>query len=328
MFKVTYYENAHFVKLSAHSQGSCNPGARGVINSFSRRARLRLITKIAKIDTSKIYGKPFFITLTYPASYSKCGRDWKNDLANYIKRFNRRFKGYALIWRLEFQKRGAPHFHIIAFNSTNTNTHFSVYTMRRFTALNWYQIVDSGDIRHFKAGTNVEQLNNWRAVTSYVSKYMGKVEQSLINGRDYKHIGRYWGIYNRKYLPIVKHEFELTFESFHLACRVAQKIASHYAGRKIPLYGTFLGTYLLASPKNILSMLTFIAYDSNTGKKIDDGFKYNLPDKPPGFDSYVYAHSRGAAAPQLRRKYWDSARDDLPLFGYDPNKLDPKYKGE
>ena len=71
----------------------------------------------------------------------------------------------------------------------------------RFTewlSRNWYDIVGTGDLKHFKAGTNVIVLLSKRQVFFYVSKYMGKVERE----RGCACPGRFWGVVNPKQIPM------------------------------------------------------------------------------------------------------------------------------
>jgi hypothetical protein len=63
---------------------------------------------------------------------------------------------------------------------------------------NWYDVAGTGDLKHFKAGTNVKVLLSKREVFFYVSKYMGKVEGE--EGCECP--GRFWGVVNPKNIPM------------------------------------------------------------------------------------------------------------------------------
>ena len=71
--------------------------------------------------------------------------------------------GVCGVMVLEFQERGAPHFHLL-YNDVELD--------KKAVSLAWYRIVDSGDEKHLKAGTSVEHLRNQHAAESYVSKYL------------------------------------------------------------------------------------------------------------------------------------------------------------
>ena len=66
-------------------------------------------------------------------------------------------------------------------------------------AVNWYEVVGSGESRHLAAGTGVEAVKSVRGVYYYASKYMAKVEDDPAT--EYESIGRCWGIMGRQYLP-------------------------------------------------------------------------------------------------------------------------------
>jgi hypothetical protein len=62
---------------------------------------------------------------------------------------------------------------------------------------NWYDITGTGDFRHHQAGTNVKRMSAKRQVFYYVSKYMGKFQESL----PCPFPGRFWGVVNPKNIP-------------------------------------------------------------------------------------------------------------------------------
>ena len=53
------------------------------------------------------------ITLTYPITYPITGKESKSDLHAFLVTLGRYHKGVRYIWFMEFQERGAPHFHIL-----------------------------------------------------------------------------------------------------------------------------------------------------------------------------------------------------------------------
>jgi hypothetical protein len=95
---------------------------------------------------------------------------------------------HGIFWFLEFQKRGAPHFHLLT-------TDF--YSYRRCQML-WYAIVNSGDSKHLKAGVRVETLKRGKkGMISYAKKYARKQEQKEVPP-DYLNVGRFYGTYGNK----------------------------------------------------------------------------------------------------------------------------------
>jgi hypothetical protein len=65
---------------------------------------------------------------------------------------------------------------------------------------NWYDVVGTGELKHFRAGTNVEVLTSKRQVFCYVSKYLGKVQTESAC----PYPGRFWGVVNPKNIPLGK----------------------------------------------------------------------------------------------------------------------------
>ena len=189
--KATFCLSASYVKVSKplgawpkHGGG----GRRGVIGRFSRGSRRRLLRKLSQVQRGKI---PVFITLTYPGEYDQSPDIWKRHLDKLGKRIRRRFKSVGIFWKLEPQKRGAPHFHLLVWGA-------SYWELKAWTARAWYEVVNSGDERHLRAGTRVEKIRSWRGVFWYASKYMGKEVEALPG---WEAVGRYWGVIGESSIP-------------------------------------------------------------------------------------------------------------------------------
>lgn len=71
--------------------------------------------------------------------------------------------------------------------------------LQAWFAVNWYEVVGSGEPRHLAAGTRVEAVRSVRGVMAYASKYLAKVEDDP--APEYESIGRCWGIMGREHLP-------------------------------------------------------------------------------------------------------------------------------
>ena len=75
-----------------------------------------------------------------------------------------RRRGYVYFWCLEFQQRGAPHFHLFLGKRTGQAAG-DIVRLRREIALSWYRIVASGDPRHLRAGVrsiaSVARAGRW-----------------------------------------------------------------------------------------------------------------------------------------------------------------------
>jgi hypothetical protein len=166
-------------------------GKRGRIVVFSRASRRRLMRKLASIN-HEVAGLPTFITLTYPGEFPSDSVTWKRHLHNFCRAMLRKFPGVAAFWRLEPQRRGAPHYHLLVWGLP------WAYEQRRgireWVSATWYRVVGSGDEKHLKAGTRVEGVKTWRGVMFYASKYIAKVDQRSFTDSP----GRFWGVYNKE----------------------------------------------------------------------------------------------------------------------------------
>jgi len=198
--KLEVWRGASRVKVShgkfrkVISQKSTTDVRRSNITQFSRQSRKRLLDLLGSIDKEQ---KPIFVTLTYPGEFTTDSRQWKRDLDNFFKRMRRKAPGSSAIWKLEPQKRGAPHFHLFIWG-------LSYDALFLWVRKAWYEVVGSGDYRHYQAGTRVEKIKSWRGIRSYASKYMGKIFDSpTMQDCGWDQPGRFWGVHGRKYLPCV-----------------------------------------------------------------------------------------------------------------------------
>jgi len=193
---------------------------RGNITGFSNKSRMRLFKKLGKVDKSQL---PIFITLTYPATFPTEKEIYKRHLDSFIKRLIYRFPKIAGVWRLEYQKRGAPHYHLMVWGLSEGKV------LQRYISFIWYKVVGSGDEKHLKAGTQVKRVRSWRGVMSYAAKYMAKPDDiSEFN------CGRVWGMFNRSWLPM---STVIIFEVSAKTVIVAMRLMRRYAHLKSRDYG-------------------------------------------------------------------------------------------
>lgn len=193
---ITLYRGASLAKVetrSAFEQPSRNgeQPKRGEITEFSSRSRQRLRCKIASVRRSEL---PYFLTLTYPAEWTWDAELWKRQLKIFSQRFIRRFPTAGFIWKLEFQERGAPHFHPFVWGISESEGFRAII---EFVSEAWFEVVGSGDQKHFIAGTRAEKIRTAMGAMRYVSGYASKSDQTL-PGRK---VGRYWGVVARKNIP-------------------------------------------------------------------------------------------------------------------------------
>ena len=163
------------------------PMYRAAIRGFSRSSRVRMRRFLSSVAANYIA----LGTLTYPESFPADGAIVKRHLRAFLQWCRRRMAAlpshekHGVFWFLEFQERGAPHFH---FFSTFTIPHQAL-------AEAWFRIVGSCDERHLEAGTSIEAIRytNDRSVTcGYALKYAQKASQKDVP-EGYANVGRFWG---------------------------------------------------------------------------------------------------------------------------------------
>lgn len=180
-----------------------------VITEWSRRSRARMVRALAEIDFDSWQGDTFaMVTLTLPGEWERVaptGAHMKGALRRLRWRFERATgKPWQAAWKLEFQKRGAPHFHLLMKPPARVaGERFEDWLSRA-----WADCVGAeGDeyVRHVAAGTNVDygsRTTDPKRVAVYFLKHSSKTSDD----KEYQHIvpalwrspgagpGRFWGI--------------------------------------------------------------------------------------------------------------------------------------
>ena len=109
-------------------------------------------------------GTPHFVTLTFhrrpedPFSLFHRLRQWL---------IRRRLRA---VWRIELQKRGVEHFHLIVWGDTEQVEKILEY---------WHSIASEGSFRHRDYGARVDKVEGGiKALMGYLSKYVSKAEDA------------------------------------------------------------------------------------------------------------------------------------------------------
>jgi hypothetical protein len=167
---------------------------RGKVAGFSAKSRNRLMRTLGEVRRDCL---PVFVTLTYPFAFPDMAEHFKRDLDNIIKRLARKFPEVAGVWKLEPQKRGAPHFHLLVWGASYSE-------LLSFVPQAWYEIAGGGDENHLRWHKGelanspcVQQIESQRGVFWYASKYMSKEV-----GVMFSDWGRWWGVFHRDNLPL------------------------------------------------------------------------------------------------------------------------------
>lgn len=232
--EITQQGRLERVKVSypvPQSEESLKRPQRGLIAGFSKRSRKRFIEEIQRLDSVLITPlEPKFLTLTY--RYYVDIEAAKANLRALFERLRRRWPQSSGYWRIELQKRGVWHFHIIL---------FGLPFIPQRNLQEWWEDIVGYD--HVKEGShlfvNIKCIDSVKQLTNYVAKYAAKIDDSssLLDNVSYLHVGRWWGKYNAACLPyaaVVKMKIPMG-QWFFKVRRVANKI---YKGiKKTNQYG-------------------------------------------------------------------------------------------
>ena len=216
---VTFYVGGSLVRFDSREPGDRHQVCprRSDISGFSKKSRQRLRLSLAKVDQSKC-GRPIFGTLTYPADFPLDQKTFKKHLKVFSQRFLRSFPAAGFHWKLEFQTRGAAHFHPIFWNLGNEKAFVGKF--RIWVACNWFEVVGSGNPEHLRAGTSADLINSQFGIMRYVSGYVSKSDQTKPGCR----VGRYWGVVGRANIPWAKQNvIELSSAQAKLVRRTARR---------------------------------------------------------------------------------------------------------
>ena len=174
-------------------RGKLHPGnrgeapIRGSIAMFSKKSRQRLA--FVANNTTVVFRT--MMTLTYPRAWPTDGQKVKAQLNTFLTWLRRRLNKPSYLWFLEFQKRGAPHIHILVDSPLPQHKAGRALFFGEVSQ-QWYQVVGSADPRHLRAGTRCERIRKKDGAARYALKYCYKMEQKCVPA-EYRNIGRFWG---------------------------------------------------------------------------------------------------------------------------------------
>lgn len=199
--KITVYHGAGLLQLESrpresdleYEEGRRRP--RGKIHSWSAKSRMRCRQLLHTLRRDALEDA-WFVTVTYPFAFPVPDDHgiYKGHLHRLCQEIRRRHPAVSGVWKLEFQKREAAHFHFLLIGCTE-----GIHSFRSWIAQMWAHIVNSGDPKHVNAGTEVDYIRTYGGVMAYVTSYISKEDQTLPGN----FTGRYWGIINRAHLPMV-----------------------------------------------------------------------------------------------------------------------------
>nr|WP_231608721.1 hypothetical protein [Mycobacterium shottsii] len=219
-----------------------NPPGR-TITEWSRKSRAATCRTFAELDYTPLVESgrvPAMVTLTYPGDWETVARDGasvKRHMVLWRKRFQREWGEPArYIWKLEFQRRGAPHIHL--WMAPPNGLGRSGRKFRDWLSQEWADIVAHPDAeqcaRHRLAGTAIDILNGLRAcdpkrLAIYFTKHSSP---NSLGDKEYQHIvpepwrkpgrgpGRFWGVHGLQRATAV---VEIVQDAYLTARRIVRR---------------------------------------------------------------------------------------------------------
>lgn len=181
---------------------------RGKVSRLSRRSLSKLAFLVA-CSPATFYS---ILTLTFGQNYPLSGKVVKAMLHKFLIYLRRKFGDFEYYWFLEFQRRGAPHFHLV------TSLVGPSRVQRDVMACLWAKVCEPYDLaytaikapygaKNATVGETTQQatirqhrrVRTWESLRSedgaarYALKYALKTRQKVVP-KNYRDVGRFWGI--------------------------------------------------------------------------------------------------------------------------------------
>jgi hypothetical protein len=244
-------------KTGRYLNNPVNYKPKSEVKTFSRQSRNKLLKTLLSIDYDAM-GSPVFFTLTYPGKFSEDPLQWKKDFHAWVTRIKYNHPGLCLVWRLEPQKRGAPHYSGFLWGWDTLGTDEGRQELSR----TWYEVVGSRDEKHLRAGTQAILLDgpDRRQKIYYLAKYQSKKTKGAKNEFFDYPVGRYWGVCGRSNLAISKETVDLPRREWMLVRRVLRKRLEKVTSKgkfKAVLNQQEVGLWSEMSDKEIYRLLNF-----------------------------------------------------------------------
>ena len=197
------------------SSGNPNPVKRETVQAFSHASATRMKMFLSQIDL-QFYRTRLFFTCTFHNTYPLDKDGLKRYLQSLLKRIEYHLPSASIVWRIELQKREAPHFHFLIFFPGKLD----LVTKNKIASTlknQWGILTKQINYFAFNVASDVREMNSNLKLFHYLAKYSAKQSDKEIP-RVY---GRLWGYRNefalREETPIaVTKEFFLALKQIIL----------------------------------------------------------------------------------------------------------------
>jgi hypothetical protein len=214
-----YRRDVQIIKKCGEDFQSVGRPKGAIITRFSGASARRLLHFVRNVPVDF----RSMLTITYPRDFPRDGIQVKRDLNRFQKWLVRQGTNVQGVWFLEFQGRGAPHFHFLL--TLDLSFFGSLTTIRRTgpprgqksedfqtckflqdkASKAWFRIVGSGDEKHLRAGVCWELLEHEEGAQRYASDHAMKMKQKTVP-LEFRNVGRFWGVLGGLKLPEVDEE--------------------------------------------------------------------------------------------------------------------------
>ena len=169
------------------------------MTAFTRGSRNRLLKTLHSIDWPEVAPQGgLWIGLTYPGDPRHVPGERATvqaHLRRFQGRWNRRFGPARGIWKLEYQRRGAPHLHLMLVRPMTDDADDAI---EEWCRRNWWEIVGSGDDDHLIHGAHVRYWVDANLLISYLTDYCDSKRYQHEAPGGFEDTGRWWGYWRIK----------------------------------------------------------------------------------------------------------------------------------
>lgn len=263
--------------VTAHGSSPTDPadthicGVRAAVSDFSPASRRRLQQVFCSLGGDVMLSS-WFASLTWDDTCIPDGPEVKRCIDVLSKRLLRAFPSMCVIWKVEVQSRksGAfvgrpvPHLHLVIVSHSDTN----MLDFHAWLRLAWHEVVGTVNPAHLgKGGCHIEHAyGSLRKVSWYVSKYTSKSGDPQLLA-SFGWIGRWWGILNRKQLPLAA-ETQIILEGqmlveFNRLVRgwLSRSRSGRRYARRLARQSTKIGYCLMGIPSAEVHRMVYHAVD-------------------------------------------------------------------
>jgi len=200
----TEYENSNYLQLMPTTQleqGGRSESKRGDVTCMSSKSMRNMKRSLAKVRRDL---QAFTFCLSYGETFPNAG-DSKAEFIQWQRWLCRHFPEVGIYWKREPQKRGATHYHILAFMEGGEE---QAKAIGQSMLVKWCEIANDqyGGEQFAKALKVHTHDSNFQRMKgdnffNYLGKYISKTDGSMPDGYDLEGGGRWWGVINRKAIP-------------------------------------------------------------------------------------------------------------------------------